>query len=188
MHTSNRHSSGLSKIAASKIAASKLAAIATLVIGTGLWTTNAAPASAQAAYGSYIGVGGTVGLNSGNNSGTKAGGVVAVRYRFLEVPLSIRAQALISDRTAIVPTVSYDLPLNWQTDAYIGAGVALQTGSGTTPSPIGDKTSFVIQPGIDYSFPNGNLVLFGNAIIAFDAYRNGGGTATSVQGGLGVRF
>ena len=36
--------------------------------------------------------------------------------------------------------------------------------------------------------PNSNAVVFGNAIIAFDAYRNGGGTAVSVQGGVGLRF
>ncbi|MBW4660459.1 MAG: hypothetical protein KME15_17440 [Drouetiella hepatica Uher 2000/2452] len=150
----------------------------------------AAPSAfAQAAYGSYIGVGGSAGLTSGpNDEGTNAGGVVAVRYRLLEVPLSIRAQALISDRTAIVPTVSYDVPLNWQTDAYIGAGVAFQGGDSDSASPLGNQTAFVVQPGIDYNFPYSNLVLFGNAIIAFDAYKDGGGTAASVQGGLGVRF
>jgi hypothetical protein len=30
--------------------------------------------------------------------------------------------------------------------------------------------------------------IFGNAIIAFDAYRNTGGTALSLQGGVGLRF
>ena len=189
MHTSS-HSSNSSSTRQnqSNRRQTGLAAIAGLALGVGLWATSAAPTFAQAAYGSYIGVGGTVGLGGGTNSGNKAGGVVAVRYRFLQVPISLRAQALISDRTAIVPTVSYDVPLNWQTDVYLGAGAAIQTGNGTTASPVGDKTSFVLQPGIDYSFPNGNLVLFGNAIIAFDAYRNSGGTATSVQGGLGVRF
>jgi hypothetical protein len=178
MHTSNRSLKGNQ---------AGIAAIAT-ALGVGLWAATAAPTFAQAAYGSYIGVGGTAGLSSGDNGGNKAGGVVAVRYRLLELPISLRAQALISDRTAIVPTVSYDLPLNWQTDAYLGAGVAFPTGNGTTATPIGEKTSFVLQPGIDYTFPKGNIVLFGNAIIAFDAYRNSGGTATSVQGGLGVRF
>ncbi|MBI4782339.1 MAG: hypothetical protein HY785_13615 [Oscillatoriophycideae cyanobacterium NC_groundwater_1537_Pr4_S-0.65um_50_18] len=150
---------------------------------------SAPSASAQAAYGSYIGVGGTVGLSDGpNNEGSSAGGVVAVRYRLLEVPLSLRAQALISDRTAIVPTVSYDVPLNWQTDAYIGAGVVFQGGDENSTSPLGNQTAFVVQPGIDYNFPYSDLVLFGNAIIAFDAYKDGGGTAASVQGGLGVRF
>jgi hypothetical protein len=150
---------------------------------------SAPSAFAQAAYGSYIGVGGTVGLSDGpNNEGSQAGGVVAVRYRLLELPLSLRAQALISDRTAIVPTVSYDVPLNWQTDAYIGAGVVFQGGDSTSSSPLGNQTAFVVQPGIDYNFPYSNIVAFGNAIIAFDAYKDGGGTAASVQGGLGVRF
>lgn len=159
-----------------------------LAIGAG-FLLSAAPANAQAAYGSYIGVGGSAGLSNGpGNLGSSAGGVVAVRYRILEVPISLRAQALISDRTAIVPTVSYDVPLNWQTSAYIGAGVAFQGGDSTSASPLGNKTSFVVQPGIDYNFPYSDLVLFGNAIIAFDAYKDGGGTAASVQGGLGIKF
>ncbi len=36
--------------------------------------------------------------------------------------------------------------------------------------------------------PNSNTVIFGNAIIAFDAYRNSSGAAVSVQGGVGLRF
>jgi hypothetical protein len=112
--------------------------------------------------------------------------VIAVRYKLLETPLSLRAQAFIGSGTAVVPTISYDVPLNWQTDAYLGAGAAFA--SGDSPSPVGDKTSFALQPGVDYIVPNSNTVLFGNAIIAFDAYRNGGGTAVSVQGGVGLRF
>jgi len=153
------------------------------------FVASAPSVSAQAAYGSYIGVGGSAGLSSGpNDIGSHSGGVVAVRYRLLEVPLSLRAQALISNRTAIVPTVSYDVPLNWQTDAYIGAGVAFQGGDKTSASPLGNQTAFVVQPGIDYNFPYSNLVVFGNAIIAFNAYKDSGGAAASVQGGLGVRF
>lgn len=144
-------------------------------------------ASAQAAYGSYVGVGPTVGiLEDSRGEAQQIGGVLAVRYKLLEIPVSLRAQALIGSGTAIVPTISYDVPLNWQTDAYLGAGVAFA--SGTSPSPVGDKTSFALQPGIDYVVPNSNTVLFGNAIIAFDAYRNGGGAALSVQGGVGLRF
>lgn len=156
-------------------------ALSSFATATGL-TFSAAPASAQAAYGSYIGVGPTVGFTEG----AQVGGVLAVRYKLLELPVSIRAQALIGSGTAVVPTISYDVPINWQTDAYLGAGVAFASGS--SPSPVGDKTSFAIQPGVDYMVPNSNTVLFGNAIIAFDAYRSGGGTAFSVQGGVGVRF
>jgi hypothetical protein len=157
-------------------------------IGIGLLCSTADPANAQAAYGSYIGIGGSFGVTSGPaGNGTSGGGVIAVRYKFLEVPISIRAQALIGEATAFVPTVSYDVPLNWQTDAYIGVGAAIQDSNQST-TPVGNQTAFVLQPGIDHSFPYSNVVLFGNAIIAFDAYKNSSDTAASIQGGVGVRF
>ncbi len=140
------------------------------------------PVKAQVAYGSYIGVGPTIGLSDG----IQLGGVIAFRYKLLETPVSFRAQALVGESTAVVPTVSYDLPLNWQTDAYLGAGLVLA--GGDTASPVGNQISFALQPGIDYVVPNSNTVIFGNAIIAFDAYRNGGGTALSLQGGVGLKF
>ncbi len=149
--------------------------------------TISTPVFAQAAYGSYIGIGPTYGLSSNNSGqGDGFGGVVAVRYKLLELPISLRTQALISDGVAVVPTVSYDLPLSWQTDAYIGVGAAFAAGD--TPSPVGDRTSFAIQPGVDFMLPHSQLAIFTNAIIAFDAYRDGGGTAVSVQGGLGMKF
>ncbi|MGJ5629212.1 hypothetical protein [Nostoc sp. CALU 1950] len=153
------------------------------VLGAGLVLSLATtkPAQAQVAYGSYIGIGPTIGVTDG----IQLGGVIAGRYKLLEAPISLRAQVLIGNNTAIVPTVSYDFPLNWQTDAYLGAGLVLASGGS---SPVGDKISFALQPGIDYMIPNSNTVLFGNAIIAFDAYRDSGGTAISVQGGVGLRF
>jgi hypothetical protein len=159
-----------------------------LLFGAGLILSTPSEASAQAAYGSYIGVGGSVGLSDGgNDDGSSSGGVIAARYRFLRSPISLRGQVLISDSTAFVPTVSYDIPINWQTDFYIGAGAAIQD-SEEDSSPVGNQTAFVLQPGIDYSFPYSNLVVFGNAIIAFDAYKDSNDTAASVQAGLGVRF
>lgn len=139
------------------------------------------PAQAQVAYGSYVGVGPAVGFADG----ARVGGVIAARYKLLKVPVSFRAQAFIGSNVALVPTVSYDYPLNWQTDAYIGAGVVLA--GGDTPSPVGNKIGFALQPGIDYVVPNSNTVIFGNAVIAFDAVRDGG-TAFSLQGGVGLRF
>ncbi|PPS44282.1 hypothetical protein [Chroococcidiopsis sp. TS-821] len=147
----------------------------------------AQPAIAQAAYGSYVGVGPAVGLSrDADGDGRQLGGAIAVRYKILEAPFSLRTQAFIGDNTAVVPTVSYDVPLSWQTDAYIGAGIVFTNGN--TPSPVGDRVSFALQPGIDYVVPNSNTVIFGNAVIAFDAFRNGGGNAISIQGGVGLRF
>ncbi|HLP90372.1 MAG TPA: hypothetical protein VK184_17520 [Nostocaceae cyanobacterium] len=152
-------------------------------VGIGLsLIINTQSAQAQAAYGSYVGIGPTVGLTDG----LQLGGVLAFRYKLLESPVSFRTQALVADSVALVPTVSYDVPINWQTDAYLGAGVVLA--GGETPTPVGNKISFALQPGIDYMVPNSNTVIFGNAIIAFDAYRRSGGTAISLQGGVGFRF
>lgn len=165
------------------------ASVASGAIAVGAALTTAEPVQAQAAYGSYIGIGGSFGLTNDAVTGQGNGfsGVIAGRYHFLEVPVSIRAQALVfGDSFALVPTVSYDYALNQNTDIYLGAGVSL-TG-GDTPSPVGNQTAFVLQPGVDYLFPNSNLVLFGNAIVAFGAYRDGGNTALSLQTGVGYQF
>ncbi|MBE9113254.1 hypothetical protein IQ273_28150 [Nodosilinea sp. LEGE 07298] len=147
-------------------------------------------AQAQVAYGSYVGVGAGIGITNDAATGQGSGvqGVISGRYRLLRYPVSIRAQGfLFGGDFAFVPTVSYDVPLSWNTDVYVGAGAAF-VGGGDEPSIVGNKTSFVLQPGIDYLFPNSNLVAFGNAIFAFDAYREGGNMAVSVQGGVGIQF
>lgn len=133
------------------------------------------PVQAQAAYGSYIGAGAGFGL--GNDSDLSV--VLSGRYNVLELPISIRGTAFIGDSSAFVPTVSYDYPLSFNTEIYLGAGVAF-AGDG---SPVGDGTAFVLQPGIDYTLTDSNLVIFGNAIFAL-----GSDSATSVQGGVGVQF
>ncbi|MDB9529474.1 hypothetical protein PN498_26020 [Oscillatoria sp. CS-180] len=160
----------------------------TVAIASGLATMQ--PANAQAAYGSYVGVGAAIGLTEEADTGDGGGfsGVIAGRYRFLRMPVSIRATAFIfGSSMALVPTVSYDYPLTWNTDIYLGAGISFPTGD-DDPSPVGNETSFVLQPGIDYMFPNSRLALFGNAIIAFGGYREGGNTAISLQGGVGYQF
>ena len=147
-------------------------------------------AQAQPAYGSYVGVGASFGFSSGDTAlgeTSKTSALVGVRYKFLEFPISVRTQVLIGSSTAVVPTISFDVPINFDTDVYIGAGISLANTVDATP--IGNKTTFVVQPGIDYTLPNSNLVLFGNVIFALDAYRNtSGNSATSLQTGLGLRF
>jgi hypothetical protein len=147
-------------------------------------------AEAQVAYGSYVGLGVGVGVTNAAQTGQGSGvqGLIAARYRFLEYPISVRGQAfLFGGNFAFVPTVSYDVPISWNADVYLGAGAAFN-GGGNDPSVVGDKTAFVLQPGIDYMFPNSDLVAFGNAIFAFDAYQDGGNMAVSVQGGVGIQF
>ncbi|MGA7936906.1 MAG: hypothetical protein WCA35_25340 [Kovacikia sp.] len=163
-----------------------IVALGGVAIAAGSMLANSSAVRAQAAYGSYIGLGAAVGVTSGGvGEDSETAANIAFRYKFLKVPVSARAQVLIGSGTAAVPTVSYDIPVNWRTDVYVGLGAAFNA-SGNTP--VGNQTAFVIQPGIDYALPNSDAVLFGNAIIAFNAYRNSGGTAASLQAGFGLRF
>lgn len=130
-----------------------------------------APVKAQAAYGSYIGIGPAFGDG-------EIGVAINGRYNILEVPISIRGAAFLGEGSAFVPTVSYDYPLNFNTDIYVGAGVAFASEG----SVMGDGTSFVLQPGVDYT-TDGPLVWYGNAIIPI-----GGDTTTAIQGGVGIQF
>lgn len=159
------------------------------VLAAGFTLMTPSFAQAQAAYGSYLGAGVSFGVSNQNdvlNEDSNNSGFFAVRYKFLRAPISLRTQVLVGGNgVAVVPTVSYDFPLNWQTDAYIAAGASIVRGDKT---PIGNKGSFVIQPGIDYALPNTSLSLFTNAIIAFDGYRSNNGTAASIQAGAGLRF
>ncbi len=156
----------------------RAAIAATIALVGGLGFGEAA--SAQAAYGSYVGVGASAGFGDE----TEVAGVIAFRYNVLELPISLRAQAFIGDGFAIAPTVSYDIPLSWQTDVYVGAGVSFAGDD----SVLGDKTAFAIQSGIDHMMSDSNLALFGNAIVAFDAFRDRDAAAVSVQGGVGLQF
>lgn len=167
---------------------SEIFAFGSLVLAAGFTLSNPSIANAQAAYGSYLGAGAAFGVTNQNqpNEDSNTSGFFSVRYKFLRAPVSLRTQVLVGGNgVAVVPTVSYDFPINWQTDAYIGAGASIVRGDKT---PIGNKGSFVIQPGIDYALPNSSLSLFTNAIISFDGYRSNNGTAVSIQGGAGLRF
>ena len=58
-------------------------------------------------------------------------------------------------------------------------------------SAVGDGVSLVLQPGVDYAIPNTQWVVFGNALVAFDAYEGGdkdGDPAVSIQTGVGWQF
>lgn len=154
----------------------------------GLGTLGSGVAVAQPAYGSYVGIGGSLGVENQDGGQLDFSGVIAGRYDLLKAPISFRAQAFIDgDSIALVPTVSYDFPVTWQLEPYVGAGLALATDG----SVVGDGLSLVIQPGVDYMLPNSKIVVFGNAVIAFDAYDGGkkdGDAAVSLQTGVGWRF
>ncbi len=163
-------------------------ALGSVALAAGLTLSTPSTVKAQAAYGSYLGAGAAFGVTNGGgtNENSTTSAFVATRYKFLKVPVSLRSQVLIGGSgLAVVPVVSYDFPINWQTDVYIGAGASIVQGTNT---PIGNRGSFVLQPGIDYALPNSSVSLFWNAIVSLDGYQSSGTSAVSIQAGAGLRF
>ena len=151
----------------------RLAGFASIAIGgLALALSLQAPAKAQAAYGSYIGIGPAFGDG-------EVGVGITGRYNILELPISIRGTAFLGEGSAFVPAVSYDYPINFNTEIYLGAGAVFASEG----SVMGDGTSFVLQPGVDFTRNRNNIVFYGNAIVPI-----GGDTNTAVQGGIGYQF
>ena len=117
--------------------------------------------------------------------GTAIGSCSAGRYKFDNVPLSVRSSVLFGNGgTSVVPTVSYDLPVGDRTNVYLGAGASFKVGGNS--SITGDQTAFAVQPGIEVSL-NKNILLYSNAVIPFNGQSNGS-AGTSLQAGVGLQF
>ncbi|AFY68535.1 hypothetical protein Pse7367_0218 [Thalassoporum mexicanum PCC 7367] len=99
---------------------------------------------------------------------------------------SLRTSLLVNEtQTALVPALSFDLPVGQFTNVYVGAGGLIRKETTTT----GDRHSrdFALQPGAEMSL-NRNLLLYGNLVIPFDRQWQVDQTRTSIQGGIGIQF
>ena len=156
-----------------------------LAIATSVITSFSAIASAEEVRqpGSYIGAG--ISAQTLATSPSVIGANLAGRYKFDDVPLSVRSSVLFGNGgTSIVPTVSYDLPVGDRTNLYLGAGAAFKVGGNN--SLTGDQTAFALQPGVEVSL-NRRVLLYSNAVIPFNGQSNGS-AGTSLQAGVGVQF
>ncbi len=154
-------------------------------IATAVMTSFSAIASAEVVRlpGSYIGAGISTQVLATNSS--VIGANIAGRYKFDDVPVSVRSSVLFSNGgTSIVPTVSYDVPLGDRTNVYLGAGASVKVGGDS--SLTGNQTAFALQPGIEVSLSK-SLLLYGNAVIPFNGQTDGS-AGTSLQAGVGFQF
>lgn len=156
-----------------------------VAIATSVLTSFSAIASAEEVRlpGSYIGAG--ISVQSFATNPSTVGANIAGRYKFDNVPLSVRSSVLFGNGgTSVVPTVSYDLPVGDRTNVYLGAGASFKVGGNS--SITGDQTAFAVQPGIEVSL-NKNILLYSNAVIPFNGQSNGS-AGTSLQAGVGLQF
>jgi hypothetical protein len=138
---------------------------------------------------SYVGAGVAAGVTNGGQNGDAAtlGGNISGRFAAPNVPVSVRGSVLFSDETsAIIPMVSYDVPVAKNTNVYVGAGYSFVESQGK-PTPLGNKNAPVVAVGAETQVGQ-NVVLYGDTKLGINAYQNSPASAVSFQAGAGIKF
>jgi hypothetical protein len=162
------------------------AVIAPVLLSAGM--ASAKPAGTNA---SYVGGGVAAGVtNGGSAAGGDAatfGGNIQGRLAAPNVPVSARGAVLFSDDTsAIMPMVSYDVPVTNNANVYVGAGYSFVESQGQ-PTPLGNQSAPVVTVGAEAQLGQ-NIVIYGDTKLGINAYRDSSASAVSVQAGAGFKF
>ncbi|WP_250121728.1 porin family protein [Chroococcidiopsis sp. CCMEE 29] len=161
----------------------KLSALSALVIAPVFLLAGAASAQPTGTNASYLGAG----LSVGVTEDAKFGGNIQGRLAIPNTPVSARGAILFSDKTsAIMPIVSYDVPITNNANAYLGAGYSFVEARGQS-TPLGNKNAVVLTTGVEAELRR-NIVLYGDAKVGINAFENNSGSAVSFQAGAGYRF
>jgi hypothetical protein len=150
---------------------------------------NAFPLRGSGTDANYIGAGISAGVTDGGqgNDGATFGGNIQGRYAIPKSPLSLRGAVLFSDQTsAIIPLVSYDLPITNNANAYLGVGYSFVEHDGK-PTPLGNTDAVVIALGGEAQLAK-RLMVYADTKLGINAYQNSSASAFSIQTGLGYRF
>ncbi|MEA5466935.1 hypothetical protein [Leptothoe sp. PORK10 BA2] len=101
--------------------------------------------------------------------------------------LSVRGSLYVQgESTAIVPSVTYDIPVQGSTNVYAGAGYALINPDGGA-TPLGDRNGLVLSAGAESGVLPG-IVVYGNAQIGVGTDSQTGNSPLRWQMGVGRRF
>ncbi len=139
--------------------------------------------------GHYLGagLGGNV-YNADDGQGDESfGGNLQGRYQVPNSPVSVRGSALINNNAAaLIPMLSLDLPVTDNANVYFGGGYSIITERGQQTA-LGNQDALTLATGLE-AVVQKNIVLFGDAKVAFDAYRNTDQAAFSLLLGAGYLF
>ena len=168
--------------------AATLSALSALVLSP-LFFAGSASAAPVRFDGSYVGagVGGSVTNGGRGNDEATFGGNIQGRFAVPNTPVSVRGSVLFNgDNSAIVPTLTYDLPVARNTNVYLGAGYGfVQKGNQT--SQLGTQDTPVITAGVESEVAKG-VVVYSDAKYGTSAYKGSGAGSVSIVGGVGLRF
>ncbi len=166
-----------------------LSALVATAIAPVILSANRASAEPMGTKANYIGVGVAAGVTNGgeNNDAANFGGNIQGRFTTDKAPVSLRGAILFSgDNTAIMPIVSYDVPITDNANIYVGAGYSFTEKNGQA-TPLGNTDAPVVTVGAEAQLGQ-NVVIYGDTKVGINAYENSSGSAVSIQAGAGVKF
>jgi hypothetical protein len=157
--------------------------VTSIILSAGI--TSAQPTGMN---GNYVGAGISAGTtDAGNNDDAVFGGNVQARVPVPQTPVSVRGAVLFGgDATSLVPTLTYDLPIAKNTNLYLGGGYSFITEEGKN-TQLGNQGAAVVTLGAE-SEVSKNIIVYGDAKWAIDAYKNSDGDAVGLQAGVGFKF
>lgn len=166
------------------ISALSMIAIVPMLMSAG--SASAAPKKGTDAL--YIGGGVAAGVTNGGQSGDAAtfGGNITGRVP-LGNSVSARGQINFSDQTsAIIPHLTVDVPIANGTNLYVGGGYQFVEGNGK-PTPSGNDDGIAVVAGVESEVAK-NFLIYSNATLGVNAYKNSPASALSINTGLGFRL
>ncbi|EKQ68961.1 hypothetical protein OsccyDRAFT_1563 [Leptolyngbyaceae cyanobacterium JSC-12] len=144
--------------------------------------------------GAYIGAGPSGSVTNGGQANTSAlfGGNIQGRINIPNTPISARGSVLFGpNNAAIVPMLTYDVPVARNTNVYVGGGYSFvedkQSFGVKKNTPIGNKNAPVVVVGAEHSVTR-DIVVYGDVKLGIRAYENSPASAVNLTAGAGYRF
>lgn len=178
---------GFSKSIATISALSLLSVMS--LVSAGAASAQEISTDAKGLQGSYVGAGISAGVTNGGqgNDGAAFGGNVQARYDLSKAPASLRGSVLFTDKTvALMPIVTYDLPVAKNTNLYAGAGYSFVTNQNAA-TPLGNQNAPVLTAGVESEVAE-KVVAYGDVKYGINAFKGSNASAVSLQVGVGYRF
>ncbi len=134
-----------------------------------------------------IGTGSSAESADSQTRGESAVNQLQGRLDLPNTPISVRGAVFVGDEAkAVLPMLSYDLPVTNNANVYAGAGYALVKTPGEA-TPLGDRNGVVMTAGAEAAI-NESLVIYGDAKVGLNAARETGNPPVRLQVGAGFRF
>lgn len=144
--------------------------------------------------GAYIGAGPSASITNGGQANTSAlfGGNIQGRVQIPNTPVSARGSVMFGpNNAAIVPMVTYDVPVARNTNVYAGVGYSFvedkQSFGVKKNTPMGNKNAPVVVVGAEHSITR-DFVVYGDMKLGIKAYENSPASAVNLTAGAGYRF